>query len=54
MAFELFYADTLRREAKARSKRYPQASALLLRHADAAVARAETIRCGPLFTEKAA
>lgn len=54
VAFELFYADTLRREAKARAKRYPQAAALLTRHAEAAVARAETIRCGPLFTEKAA
>ena len=54
IAFELFYADTVRREAKARSKRYPEASALLLRNADAAVARAEAIRCGPLFSEKAA
>lgn len=54
IAFELFYADTVRREAKARAKRYPEAAALLQRHADAAVARAEAIRCGPLFSEKAA
>lgn len=54
IAFELFYADTVRREAKARAKRYPEASAILMRNADAAVARAEAIRCGPLFLEKAA
>lgn len=54
IAFELFYADTVRREAKARAKRYPEASALLMRNADAAVARAEAIRCGPLFSEKTA
>lgn len=49
VAFELFYATTLRREAKARAKRYPAAAERLNRWADAAVARAETIRCGPLF-----
>lgn len=54
IAFELFYADTVRREAKARAKRYPEASALLMRNADAAIARAEALRCGPLFSEKAA
>ncbi len=51
---ELNYARMLRREAKARAKRYPSAAEQLTRWADAAVSRAETIRCGPLFTEKAA
>lgn len=49
VAFELFYAATLRREAKARAKRYPAAAERLNRWADAAVARAEAVRCGPLF-----
>lgn len=49
VAFELFYAATLRREAKAREKRYPAAAERLSRWADAAVARAEAVRCGPLF-----
>ena len=47
--FELVYAATLRREAKARAKRYPEAAERLNRWADAAVARAEAVRCGPLF-----
>ena len=49
VAFELFYAATLHREAKARAKRYPEAAERLSRWADAAVARAEAVRCGPLF-----
>jgi len=49
VSFELFYAATLRREAKARSKRYPAAAERLNRWADEATARAESIRCGPLF-----
>ena len=49
VSFELFSAATLRRESKARAKRYPAAAERLNRWADAAVARAETIRCGPLF-----
>ena len=50
VAFEQFYASTLRREAKAREKRYPKAAARLRKWADAATDRAESIRCGPLFT----
>ena len=49
VSFEQFYAATLRREAKARAKRYPAAAERLNRWADAALARAETVRCGPLF-----
>lgn len=52
---ELNYARMLRREAKARSKRYPAIAEQLNRWADGAAARAEAIRSGPLFdTEKAA
>ena len=40
-------------QAKARAKRYPAAAEQLRRFADAAVARVEAIKCGPLFdTEK--
>ena len=50
VAFELHYAGMLRREAKARAKRYPAIAEQLTRWADAAVARAETVRYGPLFS----
>lgn len=50
VSFEQFYAATLMREAKAREKRYPAAAARLRKWAEAAIARAESIRCGPLFT----
>lgn len=46
---ELHYARMLRREAKARAGRYPALAEKLTRWADAAVARAEEVRCGPLF-----
>lgn len=46
---EQHYARMLRREAKSRAKRYPAISERLNRWADAAMDRAETIRCGPLF-----
>lgn len=49
VSFEQFYAATLRREAKARAKRYPTVAEQLNRWADAAIDRAETVRCGPLF-----
>lgn len=50
---ELHYARMMRREAKARQTRYPAAAEQLRRFADAAVARVEAIKCGPLFdTEK--
>ena len=55
VAFELFYADNMRREAKARAKQNPAAAEQLNRFADAAIQRVEAIKCGPLFdTEKAA
>lgn len=46
---ELNYARMLRREAKARAKRYPGVAEQLNRWADAAVGRAEAFRSGPLF-----
>lgn len=49
IAFEQHYASMLRREAKARAKRYPAVAERLNRWADAAIARAEEVRCGPLF-----
>ena len=49
LAFERFYAATLRREARSRRKRYPAVAEQLERWASAADARAEAIRCGPLF-----
>jgi hypothetical protein len=49
VALELHYAGMLRREAKSRAKRYPAIADQLTKWADAAVARAEAVRCGPLF-----
>lgn len=52
---ETNYARMVRREAKARAKRYPAVAEQLTRWADAADRRAEAIRSGPLFdTERAA
>ena len=51
-AFETFYANTLRREAKSRARRYPAVAAQLLRWAEAADHRVEAIRCGPLFDQE--
>lgn len=48
-AFEQFYANTLRREAKSRAARYPVVAEQLNRWAEAADRRVEQIRCGPLF-----
>jgi hypothetical protein len=50
VALELHYAGMLRREAKSRAKRYPKIAEQLTKWADNAVARAETVRCGPLFS----
>lgn len=50
VAFEQWCAAAYRREAKARAKRNPAAAERLEKWADAALARAETIRCGPLFS----
>lgn len=47
--FELFCRDLYRREAKSRANRYPEASEQLARLADQSEARAEAIRCGPLW-----
>lgn len=49
IAFEAFYAATLRREATARAKSNTAASEQLLRFAEAAERRVEAIRTGPLF-----
>ena len=49
VALELHYAGMLRREAKSRAKHYPAIADQLNKWADAAVSRAETVRCGPLF-----
>lgn len=50
VALELHYAGMLRREAKSRAKRYPAIAERLNLWADNAVARAESVRCGPLFS----
>lgn len=49
LSFEQFYAATVRREADRRRKRYPLIAAKLDHWAALADARAEAIRCGPLF-----
>jgi len=49
VAFEKFYAATLRREARKRAKRNPAGAEQLIRWADAADARVDAVRCGPLF-----
>lgn len=49
LAFERFYAATLRREAASRRKRYPAIAEQMERWAAAADHRIEAIRCGPLF-----
>lgn len=54
IAFERFYAATLRREAKSRAKRYPAVAEQLERWAKAADERVEAILCGPLFDREAA
>lgn len=53
VAFEQFYAATLRREAKSRRSRYPAVAAQMEKWAEAADRRVEFIRCGPLFDERA-
>jgi hypothetical protein len=52
--FERYYARTLRREASKRAKKAPAVAEQLSRWADAAEARAEAIRCGPLFDREGA
>lgn len=41
--------DMYRREARRRAKRYPAVAEQLNRWADAAEARIQAIKCGPLF-----
>lgn len=48
-----FYREGLRREARAREKRYPEASAQLHRLADAVDRQIAEMRCGPLFADRA-
>lgn len=52
VAFETFYRETLRREARAREKRYPAVAEQLNRWADAADKRIEAVRAGPLFDQE--
>lgn len=49
LAFEQFYAATLRREAASRRARYPVVADQLERWADASDMRCQAIRSGPLF-----
>ena len=51
IAFEQHYAAMLRREAKARAKRYPAAAEQLERWARQADERVTAIRNGPLFDQ---
>jgi hypothetical protein len=51
IAFERFYAATLRREAKSRAAKYPVVADQFARWAEAADRRVEAIRCGPLFDQ---
>lgn len=53
LAFETFCGSRMRREADLREKRYPTRAAELRRWADMSDARADEIRCGPLFTTEA-
>lgn len=48
-----FYREGLRREARARKKRYPAAAEQLNRMADQIQRQIEEIKCGPLFAEVA-
>lgn len=52
--FEQFYANLMRREAKARAATNSAAAAQLERFAQAAEERVEAIRCGPLFDREGA
>lgn len=49
IASERAMAAAYRREAKRRERRYPQLASRLLTWAQASDARAEEMRCGPLF-----
>lgn len=49
IASEMHQAETYRREAKRRRRKYPAIADQLEAWADASTARAETLRCGPLW-----
>lgn len=49
IAQERHMAAAYRREARARRKKYPELASLLESWGDASTARAERMRCGPLF-----
>lgn len=48
-----FYREGLRREARARAKRYPDVADQLNRLADAVDRQIAEMRCGPLFADRA-
>lgn len=52
LASARFYREGLRREARARAKRYPEAAAQLHALADAVERQIDQLRCGPLFADK--
>lgn len=52
LAAAQFYRDGLRREARARRKRYPAAAEQLTRMAEQINRQMDEIKCGPLFAEK--
>ena len=47
-----FYREGLRREARARAKRYPDAAEQLNRLADQVDRQIAEMRCGPLFADR--
>jgi hypothetical protein len=52
LAIARFFREALRREARSRSKRYPDAAKQLHRFADQIDRMIEEIRTGPLFAER--
>ena len=54
IAFEIWLATTYRREAKSRRPKNPALADELDQWAAASTARAERMRCGPLFGKDAA
>ena len=53
LAAARFYREGLRREARARAKRYPDAADQLHALADAVDRQIEQLKCGPLFADRA-
>lgn len=48
-----FYREGLRREARTRERRYPEAAAQLQRLADGVDRQIVEMKCGPLFADRA-